>query len=540
LLIIPAGYTANTLRIITVVLFNKYPMSKFTRQPVNGWSSNKNQSKNILKNSLLLLAFAGIATVLLSSWNTTLGSMGGYNAGQLAITNHQLNLGGTALNYKAITGYMPLTNEHNKATANIFYVAYTADNANTRPVTFVFNGGPGSAAIWLHMGSFGPVRVLFKNDRGDAPENQYSYGDNPNSWLGFTDLVFIDPIGTGYSRTHNGVDAKQFYSYKADIATVGQFIKQYLEQNNRQASPKFLAGESYGAVRAIGLAQYLQNNYSIALNGITLISPALNYQLIKFNKGNQQPYSYYLPSYAVAAQYHHQLAPQLQKLTPQQLVARASLFARGTYTRFLAQGDTASATLTNRVIDSLQYFTGLSKSYLRGVNGRVTDNQFYRTLLQADSLTVGGFDSRFTGANTNTDPSESNLRGLFTQAFSNYITNGLHYQNNLHYKATVAMANWDYGTAKNGYLNISQTLKQVITQNPQLKINIATGYYDLATPVNTTEHVIDQLGLKPQLRNNISINYYQSGHMVYISKTANSSFKTNAEKFYQQTLIAAL
>jgi carboxypeptidase C (cathepsin A) len=514
-------------------------MSKSTRQPVNGWSTNKNQPKRILKNSLLLLVFAGIATLLFSSWNTTLGSMGGYNAGQLAITNHQLKLNGTALNYNATTGYMPLVNEHNKATANIFYVAYTAGNAGTRPVTFVFNGGPGSAAIWLHMGSFGPVRVLFKNDKGDAPEKQYSYSDNPNSWLGFTDLVFIDPIGTGYSRTQTGVEAKQFYSYKADIASIGQFIKQYLEQNNRQASPKFLAGESYGAVRAIGLAQYLQNNYSIALNGITLISPALNYQLIKFNKGNQQPYSYYLPSYAVAAQYHHQLVPQLQKLTPPQLVARASAFANGTYTLFLSQGDTASAALTKRVIDSLHYYTGLPKDYLYKVNGRVTDNQFYRTLLQADSLTVGGFDSRFTGANTtNADPSETNLRGLFTQAFNNYIANGLHYQNNLPYKATVAMAGWDYGTTKNSYLNVSQTLKQLINQNPKLKINIATGYYDLATPVNTTAHVIDQLGLKPQQRNNISINYYQSGHMVYISKAANASFKTNAEKFYQTTLAA--
>jgi carboxypeptidase C (cathepsin A) len=516
-------------------------MSKSTRQPIIGWSQNKKQPNKILKSSLFLLAFAAIATLLFSSWNTTLGSMGGYNAGQLAITDHQLNIDRTTLNYKATTGYMPLADEHNKATANIFYVAYTAGNSNTRPVTFVFNGGPGSAAIWLHMGSFGPVRVLFKNDKGDAPEKQYSYGDNPNSWLGFTDLVFIDPIGTGYSRTHNGVDANRFYSYKADIAAVGQFIKQYLEQNNRQASPKFLAGESYGAVRAIGLAKYLQNNYSIALNGITLISPALNYQLIKFNKGNQQPYSYYLPSYAVAAQYHHQLAPQLQKLTPQQLVARASAFARGVYSQFLTQGDTASVALTNRVIDSLHYFTGLSKSYLRGVNGRVTDNQFYRALLKSDSLSIGGFDSRFTGANsTNADPSETNLRGLFSQAFSNYITNGLHYQNNLPYKPTVAMANWDYGTSKNSYLNVSETLKKVITQNPQLKINIAAGYYDLATPVNTTEHVIDQLGLKPQLRSNISINYYQSGHMVYISKTANASFKTNAEKFYQQTLVAAL
>lgn len=390
------------------------------------------------------------------------------------------------------------------------------------------------------MGSFGPVRVVFKNSKGDAPEKEYHYADNPYSWLKFTDLVFIDPVATGYSRVTNGVNVKRFYSYKADVASIGDFIKNYLENNDREYSPKFLAGESYGAVRAVGLADYLQNTYNIALSGITLISPALNYGLIKFNNNNQQPYGYYLPSYAVAAQYYHQLPASLQKLSPQQLLVKASAFAGSTYAEFLSQGSAVSSLLTNRIIDSLHYYTGLPKAYLKSVNGRITDNQFCRTLLRSDGLTVGSFDSRFTGAvKTNADPSENNLQGLFTHAFSNYVISNLQYHNSLPYKATVAINNWDYGTnGVNSYLDISATLKKVMKQNPRLKINIATGYYDLATPVNTTAYVINHLGLGNGLRNNISIDFYESGHMVYISKTANAQFKSNAEKFYQNALLA--
>lgn len=489
-----------------------------------------------LNKSILLLSVTGLAVLLLSSWSKLHYNMGGSAASKLSITNHQLNINGKAINYTTTAGYMPLTDKNNQPLANIFYTAYTANStASNRPVTFVFNGGPGSASIWLHMGSFGPVRVLFKNDKGDAPTQQYQYGDNPYSWLGFTDLVFIDPVSTGYSRPQEGVDAKQFYSYKADIKSIGEFIRQYLEQHNQQSSPKFLAGESYGAVRAIGLAEYLQDNYQIAFNGITLISPALNYQLINFNKQNDKPYSYYLPSYAVAAQYHHRLTRDLQQLSATQLIAKTAAFAQSTYSRFLTAGANASATLTNQVIDSLHYYTGLPKAYLRDVNARVNDKQFSKALLKNDSLNIGEYDSRFTGAsNLTADPSESNLRGLFTATFNNYISNDLKYLNTLPYNATVAVGNWNYGTKD--YLNVSETLKKVMTQNPNLKVNIACGYYDLATPVGTTEYVIDNLGLKPSLRDNISMNYYQSGHMIYISKTANAKFKTDGENFYQRAL----
>lgn len=496
--------------------------------------------------SRVRLSIATLVTIVLfSSWSNLpqhflYRNKAGNAAYHLSVTRHQLTVNGKVLNYQATAGYQPLTDKANNQLANIFYVAYTTDSTATnslRPITFVFNGGPGSASIWLHMGSFGPVRVLFKNDKGDAPKNGAAYGDNPYSWLGFTDLVFIDPVATGYSRAGEGVDAKRFYSYNEDINAIGDFIRLYLTRHHREASPKFLAGESYGTVRAVGLADYLQTNYQIALNGITLISPALNYQLINFHHGNETPYSYYLPSYAVAAQYHQRLAPELQKLSAEQLIAKTAAFAQNTYTLFLNEGDAASTTLTNKVIDSLSYFTGLSKDYLRKVNARVADTQFTKALLQIDSTVIGTFDSRFTGTDRTADPSETNLRGLFTAAFNNYISKDLHYQNNLTYAATTAMGNWNYGPdASNSYLDISSTLKKVMIKNPALKVNVVSGYYDLATPVGSTQYVVRHLGLPQALRQNISLNYYQSGHMIYISKAADAKFKTDGEQFYHSAL----
>jgi len=478
-----------------------------------------------------------VTTLLLGSWSIRSGSglhnMAGDAAFRLSVTKHHIDLDGRVLNYNSTAGYMPVSRA-GKPLANIFYTAYTLGDTK-RPVTFVFNGGPGSSAIWLHMGAFGPVRVVFKNDKGDTlPGGKYS--DNPYSWLGFTDLVFIDPISTGYSRAEEGVEEGQFNNYQEDIRVVGEFIQSYLIANNREASPKFLAGESYGAIRAIGLAEYLLDHYKVGLNGITLISPALNYQMISFNHGNEVPYSYYLPAYAVSAQYHQRLSPLLQGLSIAQLRAKVTDFAQGTYTRFLNEGDAASPGLTARIIDSLHAYTGLPKDLLLRSNGRITPGSFTRALLDGAAVT-GTFDSRFTGGDKTVDPSEANLYGPFTNAFNRYIQHDLAYQNNLPYKATTATGNWNYGPeANNSYLDISEKLKKVMSRNPGLKINIAAGYYDLATPVDCTEYVIRHLGPTAVSRNNISIHYYRSGHMIYVSKEANAQFKTDSEKFYGDIL----
>ncbi|RYZ98308.1 MAG: peptidase S10 [Sphingobacteriaceae bacterium] len=491
------------------------------------------------------ITIAGFFILLFSSGTKfndqyILRSKAGSSAFTPAVTSHIMQLNGKRLAYRAKTGYLTLNDSDKNPLANIFYTAYNAGNNSpdtTRPITFVFNGGPGSASIWLHMGAFGPVRAVFENDKGNAPAGDHKYGDNPYSWLDFTDLVFIDPVGTGYSQPANGVDARRFYGYQEDIQSIAEFIRAYLADNNRQLSPKFLAGESYGGLRAIGLASYLQDSLEIELAGVTLISPALNYQLLNFGQGNETPYSYYLPTYAVTAQYQHQLSPQLQQLSPEQLMAKAEAFGQGTYTRFLNLGDAASPELAAKVIDSLGYFTGLNKNYLEKVNGRIADSQFTRQLLQQAHETVGTLDSRVKGANKNNDPSTANIRGLFITAFNSYISVDLKYENRLPYQASTAIRGWRYGPdATNSYVNVSATLKKVMVKNPALKVNVAGGYYDLATSVGSTKYVINHLGLDKSLRNNISVNYYPAGHMIYISNPVNAKFRKDSEKFYNNAL----
>jgi len=444
---------------------------------------------------------------------------------QLAVTRHQLNVNGQTVDYQATAGYLTINRGQKQSQANIFYTAYNLDSTrqSNRPITFVFNGGPGSASIWLHMGGFSPIK---------ADTGKTGYKENPNTWLGFTDLVFIDPVGTGYSKPVAGVSPQKFYGYHEDVKATAEFIHSYLTSHHRQADAVFLAGESYGAVRAVGLAAYLQDSLHTRLAGLTLISPALNYRLISFKQGNNTPYAYYLPAYALTAQYHNRLAAQLQKLSPQQLTAKVSAFSNSTYSKFLNSGNVA----TDQIIDTLHYFTGINKALLRKLNGRITDGQFTRTLLASAGQKVGTFDSRATGSDKTIDPSEAAVRGLFTHAFNQYINAELNYQNHLPYLATTAVGDWNYGPeAADGYLNVSATLKQVMIKNPHLKIKVAAGYYDLATPVNTVGYVINNLGLTADLKYNISVNYYNSGHMIYLSNEANTQFRNNSEQFYKQT-----
>ena len=475
-------------------------------------------------------------TLLFSSWGkiadrNTLRYTAGEAAFNIAVSRHVITLQGKRLAYQATAGYQLLNSAAGKPLANIFYTAYTLPGAahQKRPVTFLFNGGPGSASLWLHMGAFGPIRV---HENGVACANS-------DSWLAFTDLVFIDPIGTGYSRPADGVDARQFYGYHEDIAAIAGFIRQYIAGHQLENSPKFLAGESYGALRAIGLAEELQQNGGIKLAGITLISPALNYQLISFKPGNETAYSYYLPSYAIAAQYHKRLSPELTRLSPEELLDKVNCFAQGSYQRFLNLGDAAPTALKRQVMDSLGYYTGLPQHYLESLNGRITDGEFTKELLNDSQTTIGTFDSRFKGALQNGDPSITAIRGTFTKTFHQYINESLNYQNKLPYLATTATADWNYGPeASNSYMDASATLRKVMTQNPGLKISVAGGYYDLATPVGSTGYVLHHLGLNPALLKNITVNYYHTGHMLYTSDAANTRFSKDSETFYRNTLTA--
>lgn len=462
------------------------------------------------------------------------------------ITNHQVTVDGKAISYKATTGYMPMRDKDEKLIAKIFYVAYTATNSDSkekRPVTFVFNGGPGSASIWLHMGAISPVRVKFANDKGDAPGAPYEYTDNPNTWLAFTDLVFIDPISTGYSRAYKGVDVNQFHGYNEDLASVGDFIRLYITKNERWASPKFIAGESYGTTRAAGLSGYLEDRYNIYLNGITLISSVLNFQLIDFKNGNDMPYIYFLPTYANTAAYYHKLSTELESLTPAELTKKSEIFANGTYSRFLSLGDQAPAALTSLVVDSLNYFTGIPKDYIKRANERITDFRFFKEVLRNEGKIVGRYDSRFSGEDSDDageypsyDPSDANLNGLFVGAFNAYVRKDLNYRNDIPYEAVTSVWPWSFKNSENAYLDVSETLRSAMTQNPHLKVNMVCGYYDLATPVYNAEYVISHMGLRPDLRGNIITNYYKAGHMVYVSKETDEKLKADAEVFYKSAL----
>jgi len=462
------------------------------------------------------------------------------------VTHHQITIDGKSITYTATTGYMPMKDSMGKLMAKIFYVAYTKDGVSKdekRPVTFTFNGGPGSASIWLHMGSYSPVRVNFADDKGDAPAPPYTYSDNPNSWLGFTDLVFIDPVSTGYSQANKGVNPKKYHGYNQDVASVGNFIRMYITRNERWNSPKFIAGESYGTTRAAGLSGYLQDSYGMYMNGIVLISSCLNYQLLDFDHGNEIPYVLFLPTYATTAQYHKKLSPELESLPVDQLAKRVETFAQGTYSYFLFQGDKASEDLTNKVIDSINLFTGIPKDYIRQSKERIQDYRFFKEVLRGDSKIVGRFDSRFTGEDEDDagegpsyDPSDANINGSFNSVFNEYVRKDLGYKSDQPYNSFGNVWPWDFQPFENAYLDVSGTLRNAMTQNSHLKVMVVCGYYDLATPFFNAEYAVDHLGLRPDVRNNISLSYYTAGHMVYVNKDDDVKLKNDAQNFYMNAV----
>ncbi|QKJ31821.1 alpha/beta hydrolase [Mucilaginibacter mali] len=480
-------------------------------------------------NCFALLAAA--ATVLFfSSWGTaprraSLCQLAGEDAFHTTTSWHNLKINGKQLRYKATAGYVSV-NDSNHHSAKLFYTAYTAVQGK-RPVTFVFNGGPGSSSIWLHMGSFGPVRAV---------PGKAGYTDNRDTWLGFTDLVFIDPAGTGYSRPDDGTDARRFYGYHEDIRAIGRFIQQYLSENNRQNAPVFLAGESYGAARAVGLAAYLQDTLHTSLSGLTLISPALDYRLITFNKGNDDAYPYYLPAYAAAAQYHHQLAPQLQALNAALLNAKVSRFAFSAYSQFLKNGKNSA-----EVLDSLSYYTGIDKATLQALNGRLTDTRFTHLLLKNAHLQTGTYDSRISGNTNAADPSEALLRKTFPQSFQQYIAQNLAYNNRLPYLATIATPGWNYGPAtSNGYLNVVPLLKNTLSKHPRLRVQVVSGTYDLATPPATVDTAVAAINASGVFNNRLQVHHYYAGHMLYTDDKANTQWKKDSENFYQKTISAQI
>jgi carboxypeptidase C (cathepsin A) len=492
-------------------------------------------------------------------------------------TEHTLTLpAGKTLKYKAITGYLLLTDSSKpdgtsegpgkpeseaspdkakekpvdpakgKPKAQVFYVAYVATEAGdpaNRPLTFVFNGGPGSSAVWLHLGGVGPRRVLL-SDQGEALPPPARLVDNESTWLDKTDLVFVDPVPSGYSRPAPGENARQFWGYSEDIRHVGDFIRLWTTKNSRWASPKFLAGESYGTTRAAGLGDYLQDRYAMSLNGIVLIGSVLNFQTIEMSYGNDVPYPLFLPSYASAAWYHKKLSPELQQLSLPDLLKRVEDFAGNTYLVALAKGDALSTEEQKSVADQLARFTGLDPTYLLQQNLREPDDRFFVDLLKKENRSIGRYDTRFTGIRyypgtdrPDFDPSDLAVDGPFTAAFYDYVRRDLKYESDLPYERFAEARPWLY--SKDRYLDVAENLRKIMSRNPYLKVMVCCGYYDLATPYFAAVNVTHSMNLDPAIRRNLQVQFYESGHMLYIDSAARKKLDQDFDQFVDGALSAA-
>lgn len=462
------------------------------------------------------------------------------------VTKHQTIINGQAISYTATTGYMVLKDEAGKAKGNVFFIAYTKDGVTDitkRPITYTFNGGPGSASVWLHMGAIGPKRILM-SDKGDALAPPYKYINNEYSWLDKTDLVFIDPINTGYSRAVQGEDPKQFLGYVEDIESVGEFIRLYTVKNGRWSSPKFLAGESYGTTRSAGLSGYLQDKFNMYINGISLISSVLNFQTILFDKGNDLPNILYVPTYTAMAWYHKKIAKEYQG-DLQKTLREAEHFALNEYATALMKGDLLPEDEKQKIVQKLSKLTGISETFIKNANLRIEISRFTKELLRDEGKTAGRLDGRFTGIDFDNvgeryefDPSlDATISGPYSTTVNNYLRQDLKYENDLPYlMLTGRVQPWNYNNVQNKYLNVAETLRQAMAKNPYLKVWVPSAYYDLATPYFAAEYVVSHMGLRPEQRKNVKFTYFESGHMMYIHKASLIKLKKEADEFYEETL----
>ena len=460
-------------------------------------------------------------------------------------TEHEITVNGTRIPYTATAGTLVLKKEDGQPWASMFYVAYTrsdVQNMSKRPITFSFNGGPGSASIWLHMGALGPRRVDM-GPEGEQPKPPYHLADNQDTALEFTDLVFIDPVSTGFSRPAPGENPAQFHSFEGDLQSVAAFIRLYLVRSERWDSPKFLAGESYGTTRASALSQYLLNNDGIYLNGITLISSVLNFETISFNPGNDLPYALFLPSYTAAAWYHKKLPKDLQS-DLEKAVGESRRFAANEYSVALMKGDKLTAAERAQVVKQMARLTGLSEEFVEESNLRISMQRFAKELLRKDGKTIGRYDSRLEGADLDSagdrpeyDPSYASVQGAFTAVFNEYIRKDLKYETDLTYEAlTGKVQPWSYARFENRYLDTAEMMRQAMTENPNLRVIIANGYYDLATPFFATEYTVNHIGLQPALSSHIGLTYCEAGHMLYTKKSCLDNLHKSMADFYQKAL----
>lgn len=453
---------------------------------------------------------------------------------EVSVTRHRVTVGGRELAYTVTAGTLVLSEEAHakegeseglRPRARVFFIAYALDDQpdpRTRPVTFSFNGGPGSSSVWLHLGLLGPRRVVM-GDVGALTGPPYDLTDNEFTLLTHSDLVFIDPVSTGYSRVTDGEKPGTFHGFGKDIESVGDFIRLWTSRAGRWLSPKFLIGESYGTTRAAGLSGYLQERHGLFLNGLMLVSSILDFATVDFTPGHDLPYIVHLPTAAATAWYHGRLAGDRPLA---EVLREAEAFADGDYARALHLGARLSEEEGRRVAERYAGLTGLSVDFVLRNDLRVTLARFCKELLRDRGRTVGRLDSRFTGIDrdsggegSESDPSLSAILGPFTAAMNHYVRAELAFASDLPYEILTARVRpWSYGEFENRHVRVSDTLRKAMHQNPHLRVLVASGYFDFATPYHATRHTLDHLGLDPSLRGNLREATYEAGHMMYVHR----------------------
>lgn len=464
------------------------------------------------------------------------------------VTHHQISLDGKTLKYTATAGRLPVKRGDGKIEAEMFFVAYSVDgqDASKRPLTFAFNGGPGSASIWLHMGALGPKHVALTAD-GLLPAAPYRVEDNPYTLLDKSDLVMVDAIGTGFSRAENMETSKKFWGVKGDIEAFSEFIRLYLSRYERWSSPLFLLGESYGTTRAAGISGHLAE-LGINFNGITLLSMVLNFQTLEDTKTNDEPYIYLIPSYTMIAGYHRKLPSDLlQDLNKAR--QEAEQWAVGEYAQALAKGDAMTAAERDKVVTDMARYTGLTKEVIDQANLRIDVPKFTHYLLLDQKVRVGRLDGRYTGPDPDGlldtrfyDPTEANIMAPYNTVFNNYVRTELGYKTDMPYYVFAQQQGfedrWDWGSAGEGFPDTASALRRAVVKNPYLKVLVMEGYYDLACPYFAANYTVDHLNLPEKYRAQISYATYESGHMVYLHQSSLKKMKSDEAGFIEKSMNA--
>lgn len=466
----------------------------------------------------------------------------------LSVTKHAIKIGGQTISYTATVGELLVNKPSEKPGAKIFFMAYTRDDIkdrSSRPLTFAFNGGPGSSSVWLHMGGLGPRRIQMTED-GASLKPPFGLEDNEYSLIDVTDLVFIDPVSTGFSRPLEGENKRQFHGVNEDIASVGEFIRHYVTRFERWSSPKFVLGESYGTFRSAGLAGYLQSGQiGMYLNGIVLVSSVLDFLTIGFVPHVNLSYILFLPHYTATAWYHKKLSPELQEKTLRQVLDEAENFALNEYSVALLMGNRLETSEYNRVAQKLALYSGLSEDFIRKSNLRIPHNRFVKELRRDDLLTVGRLDSRFTGKDADSagesyefDPSSAVIQGSFSTMFKDYVRRELKFERDSAYHIFGNVYPWNFTQSSGGQRqslslvpNTAETLRRAMAENEFLQVFIANGYYDGATPYFGTEYTFSQMGFNNEFKDRVFMEYYEAGHMMYIHKPSLIKMKNDLAKF---------